>query len=170
MQKQIILLNGPSASGKSTLAKALQKHIREARGEEVPILSIDDYLNMDTAHPIYEDDVYEINAALCRNALTALKSAPRILVDHVITSERIFLQWRDAFASTQLVTVRGACPLAVLCERERARKDRCIGSAEASLRYLYPKDGYDITVDTSSAAPDACADTLYRLLFSEDLT
>ena len=35
-------------------------------------------------------------------------------------------------------------------EREAKRQNRCIGSAEASYSYLYPKIGYDITVDTNS--------------------
>ena len=28
--------------------------------------------------------------------------------------------------------------------------NRCLGSAEASAAYLFPKDGYDLTVDTHS--------------------
>ena len=61
MEKQIILLNGPSSAGKSTLAKALQALIEDKRKERYEIVSIDDFLKMATDDVIYEDDVYEIS-------------------------------------------------------------------------------------------------------------
>ena len=61
MQKQIILLNGPSSSGKSTLAKSLQNLIEEKRTEKFGIVSIDDFLKMTAEDAIYEDDVFEIS-------------------------------------------------------------------------------------------------------------
>ena len=168
MHKRVILLNGPSGSGKSTLAHALRQCLQNLRNEDWPIFSIDDYLKMDPDRPIYEDDVYEINASLLKDAVAALQTAPGVIVDHVITSERIYLQCCSAFASAQLRSVLVTCPLNVLIARERARKDRCIGSAEASMTYLYPKDGYALSVDTGKATPCACADALYRQFFSED--
>ena len=58
MGKQIILLNGPSSSGKSTLAKELQMLISEKRNEKFDIVSIDDFLKMNTEDTIYEDDIW----------------------------------------------------------------------------------------------------------------
>ena len=170
MQKRVILLNGPSSSGKSTLARTLQTRMRQTRNEDWPVLSIDDFMRVETDCPIYEDDVYEINADLCGAAAAALSSAPGVIVDHVITSERIDRQCRDAFSDARLVCVHVVCPLAVLKARELARKDRYVGSAEASLTYLYPKDGYDCTVDTHTMLPDACADEIVRFVFSEETT
>ena len=59
MKKQIILLNGPSSSGKSTLSKALQELIEEKRNEKYVIISIDDFMKLSTEETIYEDDVFE---------------------------------------------------------------------------------------------------------------
>lgn len=42
---QVILLNGPSSGGKSTLARALQR-LLEAQGRRFGIVSIDDLLEM----------------------------------------------------------------------------------------------------------------------------
>ena len=39
------------------------------------------------------------------------------------------------------------CDIEVLRKREIERGDRCIGSAEASLEYLWPKEGYDLSID-----------------------
>ena len=44
MIPKIILLNGPSSSGKSTLSKALQKTLREIKNEEYDIVSIDEII------------------------------------------------------------------------------------------------------------------------------
>ena len=43
--------------------------------------------------------------------------------------------------------VHVTCPLNILKEREAKRQNRCIGSAKASFEYLFPKNGYDITID-----------------------
>ena len=56
MRRNIILLNGPSSAGKSTLSGELQKRIK-AHGEEAVIISIDDYMITDPKETIYEDDV-----------------------------------------------------------------------------------------------------------------
>ena len=61
MQPQVILLNGPSSSGKSTLSRALQELIRENRSEKYEVVSIDDFMKSDPMETIYEDDVYEIS-------------------------------------------------------------------------------------------------------------
>ena len=65
MGKQIILLNGSSSSGKSTLAKVLQTVIADKRDERYEIVSIDDFLKMTMEDVIYEDDVFEISDVLC---------------------------------------------------------------------------------------------------------
>ena len=46
MIRNIILLNGPSSAGKSTISGELQKKIKE-HGEEAVIISIDDYMITD---------------------------------------------------------------------------------------------------------------------------
>ena len=75
MDKQVILLNGPSSSGKSTLAKLLQELILAKRRERYAIVSIDDFLTMTAQDAIYEEDVYEISWDLCGAASAVLKTA-----------------------------------------------------------------------------------------------
>ena len=90
MEKQIILLNGSSSAGKSTLAKALQALIADKRKESYEIVSIDDFLKMTTEEVIYEDDVYEISGSLCEKVMQVFNANHGVIIDHVITSERIF--------------------------------------------------------------------------------
>jgi len=170
MDKQVILLNGPSSSGKSTLAKCLQSLIRAKRRERYEIVSIDDFMTVSLQDTIYEEDVYEISPELCEAAVAVLETAAGVIVDHVITSKRIFDQLRDTLRESRIWTICVSCPLEVLRQREAARGDRCPGSAEASAAYLFPQDGYDLTVDTHSMTAADCADRIYEHCFRTDIT
>lgn len=164
MKKHIILLNGSSSSGKSTLAKVLQTVIADKRDERYEIVSIDDFLKMTTEDVIYEDDVFEISDALCEKVLQVLEGNQGVIIDHVITSERIFYQLTEKLSNRHLWLVHVTCPLEVLQKREQERKDRCLGSAEASYTYLFPKEGYDLTVDTHSMTAFECANQIFEMI------
>lgn len=119
MSLKVILLNGASSSGKSTLAKSLKKYIKDNKKEEYIIISIDDFLDMTINQPIYEDDVFEISQLLCQKALNILKMGHGVIVDHVITSERIYKQLTEALKEYALIMVQVTCPLN---ELEKKRK------------------------------------------------
>ncbi|WP_029450752.1 phosphotransferase-like protein [Clostridium algidicarnis] len=157
MSKKIILLNGPSSGGKSTLAVTLQKFIKDKKNEEYGIISIDDFLKMSTGEVIYEDDVFEISSNLCDKAIEMLDSQQGVIIDHVITSERIFKQLIEALRLYDIYLIHVTCPLLELIRREKERKSRCLGSAEASYQYLFPKDDYDLTVDTFQLSVEDCS-------------
>lgn len=148
MEKHIILLNGSSSAGKSTLAKALQALIEKKRNERYEIVSIDDFLKMTTEDVIYEDDVYEVSGPLCEKVMQVFSASQGVIIDHVITSDRVFDRLKETISPHRLWMIRVTCPLEIIRKREQERKDRCLGSAEASYTYLYPKEGYDLTVDT----------------------
>ena len=163
--RQVILLNGPSSSGKSTLAKALQALIREKRSERYEVVSIDDFMKTNPMETIYEDDVYAVSGDLCEQVLALLRTGSGVIVDHVITSERIFRQLKELLHAYPLRLIHVTCPLGILKEREQARKNRCPGSAEASAAYLFPKEGYDLTVDTGIKSAQESALAVYEKVF-----
>ena len=164
MGKTVILLNGPSSSGKSTLSRTLQARIVQDRNQQYGIISIDDFMKLATDETIYEDDVFEINEDMCLAAAEILKDAPGVIIDHVITSARIYQQLLDLLGKFRIRTVHVTCPLEVLLQREQARGNRCIGSAEASYTYLYPQDGYDLTVDNAARSAEENAALICSLL------
>lgn len=157
MIKKIILLNGPSSSGKSTLASTLQNLLKKKNSEEYGIISIDNYLKMETNKVIYEDDVFEISSKLCEKSIEMLRLKQGIIIDHVITSERIFKQLIESLKIYDICLIHVTCPLQELQRREVERKNRCVGSAEASYEYLFPKEGYNLTVDTFKSSTNECA-------------
>ncbi|MDE6030796.1 MAG: chloramphenicol phosphotransferase CPT family protein [Oscillospiraceae bacterium] len=163
-QLKAVLLNGASSSGKSTLAKSLQEYIKGSRKEEYIITSIDDFLKMTADEPIYEDDVFDISPLLCQKALNALKNGQGVIIDHVITSERIYKQLTEALKEHALLKVQTVCPLNELEKREKERNNRCVGSAKASFEYLYPKTGYDLVLNTFELTSGECVKKICELL------
>ena len=49
------------------------------------------------------------------------------------------------------------CSLPIIVQREQDRGDRPVGAARGHYRLTHSFRDYDVTVDTSSATPDACA-------------
>ena len=168
MTKRIILLNGPSSSGKSTLASTLQTIIKDEKDIEYGIISIDDFLEMTTDKEIFEDDVFEISSKLCEKAIDILNLKQGIIIDHVITSERIFTQLKNDLRSYDLYLIHVTCPLHELKRREEERNNRRIGSAEASYQYLFPKEGYHLIVDTFELSARESALKIFETLYLED--
>ena len=164
---RVILIAGPSSSGKSTLALALQKQISDHSYMKYEIISIDDLLKMSVNETIYEDDVFGISPEIIESAARALRAGGGVIIDHVITSKRIFDQLTDAFNGCDTKLIRVTCPREVLKAREALRGDRCPGSAEASDAYLFPKEGYDLTVDTHAASAAECAERIFSFIFQQ---
>jgi chloramphenicol 3-O phosphotransferase len=158
----VILLNGPSSAGKSSIAKALRRKLRGS--ENSVIVSLDDYLQMSADEPIWEDDVFAVMPRMCESISAALQDGKTVIIDHVIASGRIWRSLINAVSGFQMKTVLVSCDAETLRLREKARGDRCAGSAEASLRYLVPKTGYDVCVDSSEAGTAALAQEIIRSL------
>lgn len=167
MKQNVILLNGPSSSGKSTLSMALQKALQYETGEKYGIVSIDDFLDMTINDAIYEEDVFKISSKLSGAAVDMVSSQKNIIIDHVITSKRIFIQLIKALEFCDIYLINVTCPLQELIRREQKRKNRCLGSAEASLQYLFPQETYDLTIDTFQNSMEECTLQIIRVLQNE---
>ncbi len=159
----VILLNGPSSAGKSSIARVLRQKLRES-GRDAVIISLDDYLQMSAKEPIWEDDVFAAMPRICGDISATLQAGKTTIVDHVITSPRIYHALLDAIAGFQMKTVLISCAIEVLRRREAERGDRCAGSAEASLQYLYPQTGYDLCLDSGETGPEALAERILGIL------
>ena len=162
-KQDVILLNGPSSAGKSSIAKALLQLLLDC-GTDAVILSLDDYMQMSANEPIWEDDVFAIMPHMCEDIVEALQDGKTVIIDHVITSARIYRALNNAVDGFQMKTVLVSCDVETLRQREAERGDRYTGSAEASLQYLYPKAGYDLCVDSSEASPATLAEMIINSL------
>ena len=121
----------------------------------------------DFDEPIWEDDVYEVTSTMCQKITEALENGYFVIVDHVITSKRIYEAILQSFMEKDSFKVLVSCDIDILKKREKERGNRCIGSAEASLEYLYPKDNYDLTVDTGLKSTEQIVDQIIKYLKME---
>ncbi len=87
-----------------------------------------------------------------------------VIADHVLVEQ----QWVDECARlfedlpAYLIGVR--CPLEVLEERERSRKDRTLGQARLQYPVIHKYAKYDLEVDTSVLTPEECAERIIERL------
>lgn len=96
-----------------------------------------------------------------------------VVVDHILlNNERLksdngegtFQDFKKQLEEYEVLYVHVICPIEELRKREAERGDREIGNAEGQIPYLEPQEGYDITIDTSNASINECANKILELV------
>lgn len=174
MSVVIILLNGTSSSGKSTLAKALQQALPTPYlhlGIDTVVFALPPrYLDLPHWHEVINGHVTpgpvgdRLIQTLHRMVATAADSGWDVVVDHVLLSERWAADAVRTLGRHPMIMVGVRCPLAEVVRRERQRKDRTIGQAAAQFGIVHEHVRYDIEVDTAVHRPEACAAIIVRTL------
>lgn len=163
----IILLNGTSSSGKSSIAQSLQKAL------PVPYLhvEIDAFLKMlpaefwGTADRDTQWQVVSMVASGFHRSLAALASAGcNIIADHVLLEPAWLQECVDLLESGQVIFVGVHCPLEELERREKARGDRGIGAARSQFDKVHAARIYDLEIDTSALTPIECAQRIMAFM------
>lgn len=128
------------------------------------IIALDDYLPMSADKTIYGEDILELTPRMCADIQEALKEGLFVIVDHVITDKVIYESVLKAFNNYSFCKVLITCDSEILKQREIERGNRCVGSAEESLKYLYPKEGYDLVVDSSRLSTEQIVEKVVMLI------
>ena len=170
---RVILLNGASSAGKSTLARNLQLLLKEA----AMIFSMDDYLAMSRGkHETALDAVRESGLPFIESFHAAIAEAARkgalVIVDHVIGESRRWIQdLLNRLDGIPRILVRVECRQDILLERERRRTDRTPAPAHAQRQHagIHRHFPHDFSIDTSADTPRKCAMRLISLLPGEFL-
>jgi chloramphenicol 3-O phosphotransferase len=163
----IIILNGASSAGKTSLLKALQNTFDE------PFLEagIDKFIWMLPERyldrPLWDDVLGQATQAgamghqLVLGMHRAIESLSRaglnVVADAVLVEPAWWLDCAQRLADRPAFLVGLHCPLEVLEAREKARRDRTLGQARAQFEVVHGPGIYDIEVDTSVYTPEACA-------------
>jgi chloramphenicol 3-O phosphotransferase len=175
---RIILLNGTSSSGKTTLVRALQGVLPDAWLE----LGIDRfvfalprrYLNQPGWSEVFRYVRPEgaskgpftietgplgqrLVSGMHRTAAALASVGLNVIVDHVLLERAWLDECRRLWESYEVLFVGVRCPLEVVLRREEGRRDRTIGQAEAQFAVVHRWGGYDLEVDTSLLSPDEAA-------------
>ncbi|HEX3916748.1 MAG TPA: hypothetical protein VHW60_05375 [Caulobacteraceae bacterium] len=141
MPVQVILLNGVSSAGKTSLAAAIQRRMPQpwlTMGVDTMIVGMPPQYNATHDGLLFYADgrvvvgpKFAALEAAWRIGLGAMaRSGLRLVLDEVLfdgpESQR---QWNAALAGLEVLWVGVKCDLAVLEAREKARGDRVIGMA-----------------------------------------
>src|SRR5258708_10889321 len=171
----IILLNGASSAGKTSILRVLQATLAEPYLEA----GIDKFLwmlperylnrplwyNVITTHHPPNRDLYFTSSELgdrlifgMHQALAAFaQNGNTLLVDHVLIDRRWLADCVAQLAEFGPLFVGVRCPTDILEQRERDRKDRTLGQARAHEAVVHAHGFYDVEVDTSLNSPEECA-------------
>ena len=185
----IILLNGASSAGKSTIVKALQPMLDEPYLEA----GIDKFLFMLPRAYLYEAARWhqvigyekdETGALLPKvgplghqlmsgmhHAIAGLaRQGNSVVADHVLLHPSWLDEWLQVWRDFRVLFVGVQCPLDVLEQRERDRKDRTLGQARGQAGVVHQNCIYDLEVDTSRLSPEECAANIKNHLSAGDVS
>lgn len=155
---KIIFLHGASSSGKSTLARGVQARI----GEPFWHISIDHLRDggvLPTAR--FKSGEFDWKAARApffdgfhRSLAAYAEAGNNLVLEHILDGEGWLEQLVQLFAPFDVFFVGVYCPLPLLIEREKARGDRPIGSAEQDFRTIHLGRTYDFEVQAEGDAAE----------------
>lgn len=157
---RIVLLNGTSSSGKSSIAEEL------LRLWPTPAfrLAVDD-LNAMRAKPqtlaldgpSLAETLRRTRAGFHRVVAGMAGAGNDVIMDHVLSEPWRLADCLDLFRPFPVLLVGVRCAPEELARRERARGDRHPGTAAAQLDLVHAHGDDDLTVDTTERSPADCA-------------
>ena len=182
---QIIYLNGPSSSGKTTLAKALQ----QAFGEPFLHVGIDkiigwmpekinDWTGGEAPHgyswkksvDASGDSIFkELQAGpyaqkienTFREVVLALaQMGHHIIIDDVSFGKQQLDQWKKTLKDFRVLWVGVNAPLPVLEQREKERGNRIPGSARGQFHKVHVDATYDLEINTHQESVSESAEKI----------
>lgn len=155
---QVIILHGPSSSGKSTTARALQAKI------EKPFWHISiDHLRDSGVLPTsrFKSGEFDWKAAKpaffngFHASLAAYANAGNnLILEHILDKDQWLTELRELLAGHDVYFVGVHCQLGVLIAREAARGDRPLGSAQADFQTVHAGKVYDLEIRSEDGLDD----------------
>lgn len=150
----IILLNGTSSSGKTSIAKELQEILKTPYF----YFGVDQFLSESLPPSInfeIQSDFEKVLKALSgfnRSLECLAETIDDFIIDHVIDKDSWLVEVADSLSKHDVFFVGVTAPLAVINDREASRTNRKRGTAKAQFSFINGIE-YDLTVDTSSLSP-----------------
>lgn len=170
----IIFINGTSSSGKTSLLKALQKKLQEPYLD----MGIDKFIWMLPSRyldrPLWDEVLGKalhagpVGLSLFSGMHHAIAAAAsrgnNVIADHALVEKAWVDECASLFAGMNAYLIGLYCPLEVLEQREKDRKDRTLGQARLQFDVIHKYTKYDLELDTSKLTTEECADNVIERL------
>ncbi len=158
---QLILLNGASSAGKTTLCRALRDALPDTPAGPFLHFSLDFFMfdadvlprtpqghirDWKRIRPQVFDGYYRCLPAL-------LSAGNNLVVDLIIETEGQRDRLRELLAPYDVYLVGLRCPVEELERREAARGDRRIGDARRDVQTVHTFSAYDLEIDCRNPLP-----------------
>ncbi|SEN22457.1 chloramphenicol 3-O phosphotransferase [Mesobacillus persicus] len=160
-QGRIILLNGVSSSGKSSLSKVLVNKLPDHFH-----YSIDDFdLVIERMEDRENQRLIPVSTEYYfhRTIRMFSDSGINVVVDQILHNDETLQDCLTALKGYPVFFVGVHCSQDELERREKERGDRYLGLATTQLKYVHQqKEPYDIEVNTSMESLEACADQIVK--------
>ena len=154
----MILLNGPSSSGKSSIGQALLPLFEEP-WFLVPVDAVNAMRSTVQRRVLDERALLEVLTRTRRGyhrTVAALASAGNnVVMDYPLSEPWRLADLLEVLEGYDVTLVDVHCAADELERRERARGDRPVGLA--SSQTVFDHGDRDVTVDTTTASPEDCA-------------
>jgi chloramphenicol 3-O phosphotransferase len=160
---QVIVLNGTSSSGKTSIAKALQERL-------LPKLylnfSIDSILyalpgsvlyRMTHGQDLSDIDYRALVKSYYRSAQALAQSGQSLILDDAVTEAEMAALLTERLTAFHPVIIGVHCGLQELERREVGRGDRTLGEAKGQFDVVHCFLKYDLKVDTTNSEPEKIA-------------
>jgi chloramphenicol 3-O phosphotransferase len=159
MSGQIIVLNGTSSAGKTTIATILQNLLVEPYFYAPVDLFLDAY--PDRFWERERESVRRLHkvavTGFYRSVLALARAGSNVIVDDVIDLPWMLHECVSTLAPEEPLFVGVYCSPDELDRRERERGDRQVGMARNQLPRVHAHGMYDLTVDTTTTSERECA-------------
>jgi chloramphenicol 3-O phosphotransferase len=188
----LIVVNGTSSSGKTSVIKCLQETMSETwltfgvdtliSGLPIPLLAIDDDAQIAIRAPrttyreggmtLHADghisvgpEYRRIEVAFHEGLAAMMRAGVRLILDEVfLEGSRSQERLRANFPDAHIVWIGVTCEPVVATERERLRRDRVIGMVAAQLPEVHKGVEYHFVVASDARSPRDCANDIANYL------
>jgi chloramphenicol 3-O phosphotransferase len=169
MATQMIILNGGSSSGKSTIVRCLQDVLPDpwlAFGVDSLIAAMPAKMQASDAGIEFEadggvsvgPDFMALQAAWMEGIVAMARAGAGVIIDDVFLGGAASQQrWRQVVGDLAAFWVGVRCDSAVAVSREAARADRVPGMAASQADVVHNGVYYDLEVDTTHTEAVQCA-------------
>lgn len=169
MPFQVIVLNGGSSTGKSSIAACLQSILpapwltfgTDTLVDAMPpsLTNADAGIGFGADGEVTTGEVFKaLDVAWSLGIAAMVRAGARVIVDEVFLGGAASQErWRKALDGLSVLWVGVRCDPDVAAAREAGRGDRTVGMAASQALLVHDGVSYDLEVDTSTSSALECA-------------